>query len=74
MFRASKASEYIEDTQNNNFIKLYPYDTIQTQKGPICAKDLSLDDVLIDEENIKFPIINIIKEWDKIAIFFGGEL
>ena len=72
MFRATPASEKIIET--SNILELEPYDEINTLEGWKKFKNISLNDILIDEENNMYPIINIINKWDKSIIYLGGRV
>ena len=70
MFRATPASEKIIETFD--ILELEPYDEINTLEGWKKSKDITLNDIIIDEENNKYSVSNIIYKWDKLNIHLGG--
>ena len=70
MFRATPASEFVIDIADT--LKLEPYDEINTLEGWKKSKDIALNDIIIDEENNKYFISDIIYKWDKLKIYLGG--
>ena len=70
MFRATPASEFVIDIVD--ILELEPYDEINTLEGWKKSKDITLNDIIIDEENNKYSVSNIIYKWDKLNIHLGG--
>ena len=70
MFRATPASEFVIDIVDT--LELEPYDEINTLEGWKKSKDITLNDIIIDEENNKYFISDMIYKWDKLKIYLGG--
>ena len=57
LFKAPEASEKIEEVENT--LSLFKYEEVNTDRGWIKSEYLTLEDILIDEENNLIPILEI---------------
>lgn len=71
MFTAPEESERIEEVNNSLF--LFKYEELNTTRGWVKVRDLTLEDVLIDEENNQVNIIEINDKGYKVEIIIGDN-